>query len=473
VPSIYDQSSTPARVKLAGIVASVLVGGAIGLLPIADRQMPAIAPFVPMFTTTVILIEGLTAFLLAVQFRATKQAYLGGFAGAYGFVMVVAAVQLLVFPDVFSHTGLLGAGPQCAIWLWVIWHVGFALMVLLALLLQTQWAAGLLEESAPYAGLGLLAGGPLLGAVLAALVIRHGATLPVLISHKAYAPLRDGIVSWLVLATIAAAIVACVRITRLRDLLSLWVAVSLVASLGDSLLVLMAGARFSLGWYGGRALSMVSSTVVFCSLVFEFASAYQRLLSANSALTHRVMHDGLTGLFNRAYLDEHFSREIRRTLRERAPLSVLMIDVDHFKQFNDTCGHARGDECLIAIAGALQAALRRPGDFLVRYGGEEFVAVLPQTGQDGATAMAEAMRHEVLRLALRQDPAGPGLVSVSLGVATLDPAREELDGATLLARADAALYEAKHRGRNRAALWDDAHAAGTTAPVFVRPSLPA
>ena len=269
-----------------------------------------------------------------------------------------------------------------------------------------------------------MAGAPLAGLVLAWLVIRHSAMLPMLIAQGAYSFLREGLTGRIVIGSILVAAALCVWITRLRDLVSLWVAVALLASLGDCLLVLLAGQRYSLGWYGGRLLSVVSSSVVLCALVYEFTWAYQRLLDANHELAHRVMHDGLTGAFNRVYFGEQFPRELRRAVRERAPMSVVMIDVDHFKTFNDACGHAAGDRCLIEVAAALQGAMRRPGDFVARYGGEEFVAVLPRTGAAGAMVTAEAMRHAVTRLGVSRGDGGGEVVTVSLGLATVDPAVE-------------------------------------------------
>ncbi len=449
---LSERNSTAQYQVAAAVVALIGVATAT-MAPSAAAKLPVILPFIPIFSTTVILVEGLTALLLAVQFRATGRAYLGGLAGAYGFMMVVAILQLVIFPGVFSAAGLLGAGPQSAIWLWVIWHGGFAIMVLLALATRCAAAARWFDTSLPRAGTVLMVGGPLLAAILSFFTIRFSSALPPLIDHGAYAALGHGPLRVVVLSLLVTALAACIRVTKLRDLLGLWLAVALLASIGDSTLVLMGGARFSLGWYGGRMLNMVSSSTVLCALVFEFTWAYQKLLRANDALRHRVMHDALTGAFNRLYFAEQLPRELRRAIREHTPLSVIMIDVDHFKQFNDSWGHARGDDCLIAVVESLQSVLRRPADFLARYGGEEFVAVLPQTGPDGAIAMAEALRHAVIDLALRRGAPSDGVVTVSLGITTVDPRIDTVTTDTILQRADAALYEAKHAGRNRIATW--------------------
>jgi len=466
---ILDQTSTRRRFIIAGAIAACLVASAGAALPFAGFQMPVIVPFIPMFETTVILVEGLTCFFLAIQYRAMRQAYFGGLAGAYGFVMVMAALQVLIFPGVFSTTGLLGAGPQSAVWLWVFWHGGFPVMVLLALLTRTGAAARWLGGALPRAGLVLMAAGPLLAAALAYFAIDRAALLPVLICNDSYHNLHDDLVSKLIMATLLLAGFTCIRVTRLRDLLSLWVAVALLASFGDTLLVLAGAARYSLGWYSGRVLSVISSSVVLCALIFEFTRAYERALASNAALSERAMRDGLTGAFNRLYFEEHFSREFRRTAREHAPMSVLMIDVDHFKSYNDIRGHQMGDFCLVAIVRALEAVLRRPGDFVARYGGEEFVAVMPRTGAQGALALAEAMRRAVAALGLRRDTGADGPVTVSIGAATIDPAVDEFSPAELIRQADAALYQAKNTGRNRVVI---AAAGLLVKPIAPTPSWP-
>jgi len=133
-------------------------------------------------------------------------------------------------------------------------------------------------------------------------------------------------------------------------------------------------------------------------------------------------------------------------------LSILMVDIDHFKRFNDTLGHLRGDECLIAVAGALQGSLRRSGDFVARFGGEEFVIVLPDCDHEMATRLAENVHAAVARLAVAAPFTEAGCVSVSVGVATSQP-NAAIPAAELLAQADAALYRAKEAGRNRVTAW--------------------
>ncbi len=455
----FDQSSTGQRLIVAAVTVTAIIVTTLAILPFAGRHLPVVPPFLPMYATTVCLIEGLTAYFLIIQFRASGAAFLGGLAGAYGYVAIMVPLQLAVFPGMFSPTGLFGAGPQSAIWLWVLWHAGFPTLIILALLTRTRLAARLLGEHLPQAGLALLIGGPLAALVLAYLAVAGGGVLPPLVNLNSYHLLNKSPFAYVIVALMLLAIAACIRITRLRDLLSLWVTVALLASLADVIVVLVAASRYSLGWYGGRLLSVVSSSVVLCVLIFELTRVYQRLVRANGVLAERALRDGLTRAFNRFYFDEQFPRELRRASRENAPISLLMIDVDHFKTFNDSNGHHMGDRCLVEVVGALQGALRRPGDFIARYGGEEFVVLLPRTGEAGAAAQAEVMRQAVLALRILRRPGAAEIVTISLGIASIDPAEEEVSPAELIQRADAAMYEAKRAGRNRVRTHDEREAA--------------
>jgi len=163
-------------------------------------------------------------------------------------------------------------------------------------------------------------------------------------------------------------------------------------------------------------------------------------------LEHLSSIDGLTGIANRRAFDEQLDHEWRRAGRTGEPLAVLMIDVDHFKSYNDSLGHGAGDDCLKLLATTLEQALHRPGDHLARYGGEEFVCLLPSTDIGGAEAVGEQLRRAVAALALPHPH--ETAVSVSIGAAAAHPAEGDQSGG-LIELADGKLYDAKRQGRNR------------------------
>ncbi len=172
------------------------------------------------------------------------------------------------------------------------------------------------------------------------------------------------------------------------------------------------------------------------------------LVAANAELQRLNTLDALTGIANRRSFDEALEREWQRGVRAGQPLSVLLVDIDHFKSFNDHYGHPAGDHALREVAGALHATPRRPADVVARYGGEEFALVLPDTDEDGARAVAASVQAAIARLDLRRDDVpGQRRLTLSIGVASVLP-RAGAAPADLVGRADAQLYAAKAAGRD-------------------------
>ena len=177
-----------------------------------------------------------------------------------------------------------------------------------------------------------------------------------------------------------------------------------------------------------------------------------------------AIRDGLTGLVNRRYFDVKFGEETRRACRDQLPLSLLMIDVDYFKLYNDTQGHQKGDECLRAIADRICETLWRETDFAARYGGEEFAVVMPNTPLSGAMLIAERLRNAVEELHI-EHAASLAANCVTLSFGGVVGRSRDLEPEWLIASADAALYRAKRDGRNRAVVskFDDPRVAAAAA----------
>jgi diguanylate cyclase (GGDEF)-like protein/PAS domain S-box-containing protein len=178
----------------------------------------------------------------------------------------------------------------------------------------------------------------------------------------------------------------------------------------------------------------------------------QELRETNARLEALVHLDELTGVNNRRFFDAQLDIEWRRCHRAHVPLSLIMIDIDHFKLYNDTYGHQGGDACLHRVAQCLQSQLNRAGELLVRYGGEEFVVVLPSADQDAARRVAEHLRRAVAELAIehRSSPVEPRVtISLGVGTAPVGEASRSKQPQALLAVTDEALYRAKNSGRNR------------------------
>jgi diguanylate cyclase len=194
-------------------------------------------------------------------------------------------------------------------------------------------------------------------------------------------------------------------------------------------------------WHGQLR---VHAAIVLSILMVIGVLGY-RVDQANRAARLQALRDGLTGLANRRCFDETIEREFRRAARNVRPLSLIMVDIDLFKTFNDRYGHPAGDACLRAISAAVQSVLRRPGDMAVRYGGEEFAILLPETDIAGAIQIAGCMQAAIRERAIRHEAGPLGVVTLSAGVASWYPGCLTATPAWLV---EAALYGAKALGRN-------------------------
>ncbi|WP_018150918.1 sensor domain-containing diguanylate cyclase [Leeia oryzae] len=197
-------------------------------------------------------------------------------------------------------------------------------------------------------------------------------------------------------------------------------------------------------------IGILSGVLVLALLITTWflTQEFKRRLTVEKDLFLLSREDGLTGIHNRRMLDERLPQEWQRVQRNHQPLSILFIDIDWFKRYNDTYGHHTGDEALIAVARGIASCVQRPADILARFGGEEFVVVLPETGKDGAHRVAEKIIACIRALQIEHIASPEHIITVSVGYACstdLHPA----DPPMLMAAADVALYQAKSNGRNQ------------------------
>ncbi|MDV2986103.1 UNVERIFIED_CONTAM: sensor domain-containing diguanylate cyclase [Methylobacteriaceae bacterium AG10] len=205
----------------------------------------------------------------------------------------------------------------------------------------------------------------------------------------------------------------------------------------------------------GLAVLVLCGLTILLSLLF--GRELRRRAAMQAELAQLARTDTLTGLANRRHFEEAFARASRLSRRTGRPLSLLVVDADHFKRYNDRYGHAVGDAVLKGLAQGLTASLRRPGDLAARVGGEEFAVLMPETDRDGALRVAEAIHGAATALAVPSAGIEPGTVTVSIGLAVTSAGGV---GEDLYRRADAALYEAKEGGRNRTRCAPDETEAG-------------
>ncbi|TFY90718.1 GGDEF domain-containing protein [Pseudomonas nabeulensis] len=227
----------------------------------------------------------------------------------------------------------------------------------------------------------------------------------------------------------------------------------LVVEAGLSRESIIAPWRWDLFKTGFVLLFLIGAFTVFGLIVLN-QLRLRMLMERELRLAHRSMRDmaltdSLTGLGNRRRLDSALVDEIRLAARQQWPLSLIMLDVDYFKRYNDTYGHAAGDDCLSAVGAAIGQAVKRPGDLAVRYGGEEFAVLLPNTDSHGAALLARDILEAIRSLGIEHSAHPLGHITASAGIATCQPGEHAVTPAGLITSADKKLYMAKQHGRDR------------------------
>ncbi|MBD5657424.1 MAG: GGDEF domain-containing protein [Candidatus Eremiobacteraeota bacterium] len=443
--SLGESKASQRSLWIALAVGGILAVVALCATPFMQLRLGDSPAAFTSFLTLAAFADALTAYLLMTQAVVGRSLLLLILAGGYLFSSLAIVVHALVFPGVASPTGLLGAGVQSATWFWVWWHGGFPLFV-------TAYAIARARSESSEHGAALLRrlvlGGccaiASLGGGLTFFTVRYERLLPTIIEKGRFGLLVSTHVGPLVVLSIAIALFALVRFTRLRTITDLWLAVALFSSLLDCALTLASGGRYTVGWYAARLDSLAASMIV----LLAFISAIGHMLTRLALLSHV---DGLTGLANRRSFDEKLKAALVLAGRMKQPVALLMLDVDKFKTFNDNYGHQRGDEALQRVADCIRVALPRRSDLGARYGGEEFAAILPATGEADAVMIAERLRRLVVQMEVEHTGSAEGLLSVSIGISAVDGPAGDVDAMAeaLIARADAALYRAKEFGRNR------------------------
>lgn len=451
-------TARPSRRSLAAAatVSAILVVGCGAALTVARADLPHIPEILIAYDAGLIMLSLMTAYLLLSQFIVSGTVSVAVLAGAYLTTGLLQIENLLFFPGVFLRQDLFRVDPASPIWVWLICHVIFPGCVCLYAVVDGQKLA--VPANRIGAAVAVCTGIAI--AVMAAvlwLVTEGLGLLPPLAVTRTYVDVYAaglGPAAWLL--NLAALGLLVVRL-RCRTLVQLWLAVAVLASLLDMTVTLYAPARYSAGWYLSRVISLLATGVVLAAMLREMTLLYARVAELNDRLEQMAVTDGLTGLANRRHFSAALDREWRRARRERQPISLLMIDVDWFKGYNDHLGHLAGDECLRRVAAAIASCARRPTDVAARYGGEEFAVILPGTDGPGAIVVAHRICAAVTALNIPH-PRNGAAVSVSIGVASAQPERDT-DEAWLIGSSDAALYRAKSAGRNRAMAHDPAPAA--------------
>lgn len=455
--------------RFAGSVIVISTVVFLALAPFAQAPLPPLQPFIPMYQSALVINDLITAVFLLGQRQSSRTSALTVLAGGYLFSALMSILHALTFPGLFSPTGLLDAGPQTTAWLYMLWHGGFPLFVL------GYASYGPLDRASPGTRAAAFRMTALVAAAVCgcALLATWGqSVLPVIMQGNRHTANMNFVVwsVWL-LNLLALAILAR---RRPYSVLDLWLIVAMCAWLFDiALSAALNAGRYDLGFYAGRIYGLLAASFVLIVLLMQNGRLYLALINlresdrARAEELHRLTTtDPLTGIANCRAFEEALDQEWRRMMRHRAALSLLMIDVDYFKRFNDSYGHVAGDQCLRTVAQALASRARRAGELAARYGGEEFAVLLPHTDIAAARQLGELMCRAVRERQIpHEGSAIAPFVTISIGIACIaglpkaasPQSRDATTGeqtppaaaTMLIAAADRALYEAKLAGRNR------------------------
>jgi diguanylate cyclase (GGDEF)-like protein len=413
--------------------------------PVASVALGVSYPLFAMLLAASVMASAITALLLLVQARAVGSvptAVLGtGFAYAAATMMPYALLYHGMFPGLADA---LHASAGAHGYLWFLWQAA-----LLIALLAYQWLR-LGERSDPAAnvrGRLVIAGLTLAYIVLTPLAIWLPAP-PLTLDDGTWGPTLASFMVPVIVVLAAASVIETLRSRKPANVLDLWMGIVALGVIVETYLTLLGGAPFTIGWYGSHVVALLATSAVLVVLLVQAAHVYSDLIERAEVLEGEAHTDILSGLPNRRRFDEEFARAFGSAIRRSSPIGVALIDIDHFKHYNDAFGHQAGDVALRRIAEAIGESVERSGDFAARYGGEEFVVILEDTTLAGASGVGERIRNAVLDAGI-PSPSG-GLLSVSVGVAARLPGST---GDALLRQADAALYDAKNAGRNRVATW--------------------
>ncbi|GAC1306230.1 MAG: sensor domain-containing diguanylate cyclase [Vulcanimicrobiaceae bacterium] len=405
--------------------------------------------FLPICTTLWFVVQSLTALLLFGQFFITRAIGFAFYACAYELAALLVIPYLASVPGIVPALGIDPANRQLTGALWACWHLTFPILVAAGLIVDPT-----LRRRTPA---GLHFGRVLLAASLATFAFALGLTATVwTLRHGIPAIVRNGHPTAYYrheLAPLVALVngtVCALAVLRGRHVaLGLWLGLATFAAMLDAIVNASANHAYSFAWYLAKGATTLTATVVFTMLVVEIAGLYRRLADL-------ATRDPLTGLSNRRGLEEYSNWAFNYARRRGLPIGLLVVDIDHFKRYNDAYGHSAGDIALRRVARVVRESTLRRYDLAARYGGEEFVLAVVDVTMPQLVAIARRLQERLNAARIAHATAESGYLSVSIGIALgADVSLHEL-----FATADRALFEAKNRGRNRFVVGESVTPAG-------------
>jgi diguanylate cyclase (GGDEF)-like protein len=416
-----------------------LVVVALLITPVAGIQTGVSYPLVAMLLAATATVSAVIALLLLAQAHANTSLPMAVLSAGFAYAAATMVPYELLFRGMFPGlANAVGASATAVEHLWFLWQA-----VLLVAILAYRWLR-MAERSNP-------AVRPRGRRFIAGLVLAYIVLTPLAISL----PILPPVTAAPMIALLAVVSVFETFRGRTRaNAIDVWMTIVAFGIMVEMYLTVAGRAGFTFGWYAARVVVLVAMSAVLVVMLFRASRRFVELVERARVLEGEAHTDILTGLPNRRRFDEEFARAFGSAMRRSSPIGIAIVDIDHFKNYNDAFGHQAGDGALRRIAAVIAESVERSGDFAARYGGEEFVVILEDTRLAGAAGVGERIRNAVLDAGIAA-PSG-GLLSVGVGVAARLPGST---GEELLRQAAAALYEAKNGGRNRVASWRSSESA--------------
>ncbi len=403
--------------------------------------------FLGSYGTAVVIFEAITALLLLSQFLRTGRFTYAFLSMAYLWVALISPVQVWLLNENITLISSFEAGGNEASWLWTFWHIGYPVIVAIALCLNGS--SPVITHRPVFWAWYLFSAELIIVAIVLSFTLFGWVSFPEMVgSDNHFGNILTDVIGPLIALSCAIALFMVVFKGGFRTDIYAWLAVAMLAALCEGIVAVYSGSRYSVGWYAARMLSLISSASVFFALLVDTMALYLRVIEQNKELRQIASVDQLSQLSNRREFDERLKEEVKRAIRERKEMSLIMIDIDHFKTFNDSYGHMAGDACIKQVAACIGRHISRPADVAARYGGEEFAVLLPHTAEQAAFELADDIRKAIANTPFKLEEGNQITVTASFGVASLNPT-STADGSELIKSADDALYSAKHAGRNR------------------------
>ena len=428
------------------VVGTIVAASLIWITVFAHSQLdvhgPVIRAFMPIVATIWCFAELLTAFLMLSQFYVAGKKSFAIISAAYATSGLLTIPYLAFFPGVFITHPMTTGDVQVSAWLWVSWHVIFPVTIAAAHIIDPTLDDVTVPRNAIGSWLAATIGSCFAFAAIFSMVIYFSRSwLPHLVSvHGEFSALyRTELMPAVVFVNIASLAVLGIRARSLSPL-QMWIAIALLTMTLDAIANVWAPGRYSVTWYIGKFEALSSAVVLLILLLIEVATLYRRLYDVASI-------DTLTGLPNRRSFNDVLVKVLGDREHRASGLGLMVLDVDNFKTYNDKYGHAAGDKALAAVAGALGGSLVRSDDFVARFGGEEFVILLPDVLVDEVEAIGERVRKRVAKLGILHEASATSYLTISIGAAYCSRHQGVTPG-LLFDFADRALYVAKSAGRD-------------------------